>query len=155
MLNTNQFLTTELQTKNYLKQTKMKTYAKTLEKMTRKEKIKKFLSELETETEIDILDCIDVENVNDYSDIYDQIEENGGFDIDIIYYANAMKYLSEHDISLRESMSLVSSMGLECSNINSEVLASLLASQQAEEDFQELESEIDDFFMELDKDQIL
>ena len=152
MLNTNQFLTTELQTKNYLKQTKMKTYAKTLETM-RKEKIKKFLSELETE--IDILDCIDVENVNDYSDIYDQIEENGGFDIDIIYYANAMKYLSEHDISLRESMSLASSMGLECFNINSEVLASLLASQQAEEDFQELESEIDDFFMELDKDQIL
>ena len=116
---------------------------------TREEKIKEFLSGLETE--IDILNCIDPENVNSYSDIYDQIEENQGFDIEIIYYSRAMEYLMENDNSLNESMRIASEMGFEVQNINSELLASLLASENAREEFSELENEITDFFEELEE----
>ena len=116
---------------------------------TRNEKIEEFLSNLDTE--IDILNCVDTENVNSYSDIYDQIEENQGFDVEIIYYSRAMEYLMENDNSLQESMELASQMGYEAKNINSELLASLLASQNAREEFSELENEIDEFFEELEE----
>jgi len=116
---------------------------------TRNEKIEEFLSNLDTE--IDILNCVDTENVNSYSDIYDQIEENQGFDVEIIYYSRAMEYLMENDNSLQESMELASQMGYEAKNINSELLASLLASQNAREKFSELENEIDEFFEELEE----
>ena len=118
---------------------------------TRKEKISEFLTDLNTE--IDILSCIDIDNIRSYSDIYDQIEDNGGFDIDIIYYSRAMEYLSENDCSLNESMEIAHNMGFEPKNINSELLASLLASQQAREEFTELENEIDDFFDDLEEEE--
>lgn len=116
--------------------------------MKRSEKIEDFLSNLDTE--IDILNCVDADNVNSYDDIYNQIEDNGGFDIDIIYYANAMDYLRENDCSLQESLEIASEMGFTPDNLNSETLASLLASQNSREDFYKLESEIDDFFNELE-----
>lgn len=118
-------------------------------KRTRRENIENFLSKLDTE--VDVAYHCDADEVNDYDDIYQAVEEAGGFDIDIIYYATAMEYLSKNDPSLQESMALASDLGYEASNINSELLASLLASQQVREDFTDLESEIDDFFIELEE----
>ena len=51
--------------------------------MTRTEKIEAFLSELKTE--IDVLSMVDVDNIESYDDVYYQIEENGGFDEEIIF----------------------------------------------------------------------
>ena len=45
---------------------------------------------------------------------------------EIIYYSNAMKYLSENDNSLRESMEIADELGYKPKNINSELLATLL-----------------------------
>lgn len=118
-----------------------------------KTKIENFLSELHTE--IDVLNFIDIDciNINDpFGSIYEMIDDNGGFDIDIIYYSNAMEYLSNNDPSLGESLEIASEYGYSLSDINSEILASLLASKNAREEFTELEDEINDFFANLEND---
>ena len=69
--------------------------------------------------------------------------------MEIIYYSNAIKFLQENDPSLKESLEIASEFGYSLENLNSEVLASLLASRQAEEEFYDLQSEIDDFFQDL------
>lgn len=116
-----------------------------------KTKIENFLRELDTE--VDVLGLVDIDNI-DYNDafnsIYEMIEDNNGFDIEIIYYSNAIEYLSNNDPSLSESLEIASEMGFTVDGLNSEILASLLASQNARAEFFELQNEIDYFFLELE-----
>lgn len=69
---------------------------------------------------------------------------------EVIYYATAIKYLSEVDPSLQESMALAHELGYTTENINSELLASLLQSRENEEDYftflREVEGDIADIF---------
>ena len=119
-----------------------------------KTKIETFLSELSTE--IDVLNCIDIDNIdmsNPFDSICQMIEDNNGFDIEIIYYSNAIDFLAENDASLHESLEIASEYGYETQNLNSEILASLLASKLAREEFFELESEINDFFEDLEEEE--
>ena len=85
----------------------------------------------------------------DYDDIYDVLSDNSAFDVEVIYYYNAMEYLSYKDPSLQESLELASEMGYEASSINSELLAGLLKSQELRQEFSEAETEIEDFLNEL------
>ena len=114
------------------------------------EKIETFLRSLKTEVEI--MDYIQIEDI-DYSDayqsIYEMIDDNGGFDIEIIYYSRAIEYLKINDNSLRESLEIAQEYGYELKNLNSEILASLLASKNAREEFYTLQDDINDFFAEL------
>jgi len=119
--------------------------------MTRTEKIEEFLSSLKTE--IDVNYMVDAEEVNSYDDVYQQIDDNNGFNIDIIYYSRAMEYLQENDPSLNESLEIASEYGYEPQNLNSEILASLLASKLVREEFYELENEITEFFDELEEEE--
>ena len=115
------------------------------------EKIETFLRSLRTEVEImDYIQIEDIDHSDAFNSICDMISDNGGFDIEIIYYSNAINYLKENDPSLRESMEIAQEYGYEPKNINSELLASLLASQNAREEFNELQDEINDFFSELE-----
>ena len=91
-----------------------------------------------------ILHYNDINDINDSNDLLELIEDNNGFDIDIIYYNRAMKYLYENDFSLRESIEIAVDMGYELENINSETLASLHASQKAREDFHSITDEINE-----------
>jgi hypothetical protein len=91
-----------------------------------------------------ILHYNEIEDINDSDDLLELIEDNNGFDIDIIYYSKAIKYLSENDASLSESIDLAVDMGCSLENINSETLASLHASQKAREDFYDITDEIDE-----------
>lgn len=84
------------------------------------------------------------EDINDSNDLMEIIEDNNGFDIDIIYYSKAIKYLAENDASLSESIEIAVDMGYSLENLNSETLASLHASQKAREDFWDITDEIDD-----------
>jgi len=86
----------------------------------------------------------DIEDINNSDDLLELIEDNNGFDIDIIYYNRAMKYLSENDFSLSESIEIAVDMGYSLENINSELLASLHASQKARDDFHGITDEIDE-----------
>jgi len=65
----------------------------------------------------------ELENACTDSDMYYQMGE-------VIYYSNAMEYLSENDASLNESLGLASDMGYEVGNLNSEILASLLKGEE-------------------------
>ena len=116
--------------------------------------IENFLSGLNTE--IDILNLINLEDINfsdPYNSIYEMIDENYGFDQEVIYYASAMEYLMENDNSLRESLEIAHDLGYTADKINSELLASLLKSQNERENFTELESEINDFFSGLEEEE--
>ena len=116
---------------------------------TRDKKLEKFLSDLDTE--IEILNHVNVDEITDFYSLLGQIEESGGFDIEIIYFSAAMEYLTNNDTSLSESMALAADLGFTPENINSELLASLLASQNARQGFEELETEITEFLDNLDQ----
>ncbi len=83
------------------------------------------------------------------SSLTDYFENSQGLlDVEIIYYATAINYLKENDCSLTDSLSLAAEYGYELKNLNSEILASILASEQNRESFygeflKELETEID------------
>ncbi len=68
----------------------------------------------------------------DSQDIYEDLNENGFLNVEIIYYHTAMKYLTEHDTSLTESLELAAELGYTTENLNSELLASLHASRERE-----------------------
>ena len=119
-----------------------------------KKKIENFLANLKTE--IDLLSLVDIDNIdmsNPFDSICKMIEDNNGFDIDVIYYSNAIDYLSKNDPSLKKSLNIAAELCYEVQNLNSEILASLLASKFVREEFYELESEINDFFEELEEEE--
>lgn len=125
---------------------------------TQTQSIVDFLSGLKTEisvTDYVELDEIDFENA--FDSITEKLDDNNGFDIEIIYYSNAIAYLKVNDPSLNESLSIAADYGFELKSLNSEVLASLLASSNARDEWHELQDEINDFFQslydELDEDE--
>ena len=91
-----------------------------------------------------ILHYNEIEDINDSDDLLELIEDNQGFNIDIIYYSKAMDYLAENDASLSESVAIASEYGYSTENINSELLASLHASQKVRDDFWDITDEIDE-----------
>ena len=116
---------------------------------TQTQKIVDFFTEIENDTKIEILSNIELDNIdieNPFESIYTAIDDNNGFDIEIIYYSKAMDYLTRNDDSLRESIEIALDFGYELKNINSELLASLLASQNSREQFNQYENEINEFF---------
>ena len=92
----------------------------------------------------DYLDEDDIEDINDVDDLYNDLDNDEAFNIDIIYYSRAMTYLSENDFSLSESIEIAVQHGYSLENINSELLASLHASQKARDDFHGITDEIDE-----------
>ena len=98
---------------------------------------------------MDYVDIEEIDFLNAFDSIYGQIDDAGGFSVEIIYYSHAIEYLKEHDNSLNESLNLAAELCYEVQNLNSEVLASLLASQNARNDFYEKEKEITIFFNSL------
>ena len=80
------------------------------------------------------------------------INDNNGFDMEVIYYSKAMDYLSKNDPSLQESLSIAYDMGFTVDSLNSELLASLLLSENVKNDFYQLENDINDFFEDLAED---
>jgi hypothetical protein len=119
--------------------------------MKRSEKIEKFFREEIKMNHIDIMYYVDAESVNSLNDVYESIDEKNGFDVEIIYYRDAMEYLMERDTSLRESLEIAHEYGYTADNINSELLASLLASRECREEFMSYEDEITEFFNSLDE----
>jgi uncharacterized protein (DUF1786 family) len=114
--------------------------------MKRAEKIKKFFDEEIKMNNIDIMYYVDADEVQSFDDVLQQIEDVNGFDVEIIYYTTAMEYLMARDPSLRESLEIAHEYGYTADNINSELLASLLASKECREEFMSYEDEITEFF---------
>lgn len=121
-------------------------------------RIEEFLNSLDNRTEINdnLVNYVDIENIdfsNAYQSIYEMVDENDGFNIKVIYYSTAIQYLMENDNSLRESLELADEMGYSAGDLNSEILASILKSENARNDFRYLETEINDFFLDLEEEE--
>lgn len=92
------------------------------------------------------------DEIEDFCDVVETLSDNSAFNIDIIYYYEAMKYLSKNDPSLNESMELAREFDYHIMDINSELLASLHASHHAESKFAEdLEEEFIELFENIEK----
>lgn len=96
---------------------------------------------------IDIYE-IDIKDIESYDDLTEYLQDNGHFDEEIIYYQSAIEYLSEHDNSLRDSLELAYDMGYEAKGLTSEILASILASENKRQAYYELEDELTELFEE-------
>jgi uncharacterized protein YhaN len=96
-------------------------------------------------TEVDLPYYFD-DDITSFDELRDKISDNGGFDIEIIYYYRAMEYLMENDSSLQESLSLAAEYGYTPDKLNSEILASLLVSQNERSEFDNNEKDFDDYF---------
>ena len=126
----------------------------TTAQQTRAEKIEAFFAELDKQIELNdnLINYVDIKEI-DFSDafnsIYEMVNDNGGFNCDVIYYSNAIRYLQENDPSLNESLDIASELGYEVKNLNSEILASLLKSQNVRDEFLDFRDEINEFFESL------
>lgn len=123
------------------------------------EEIKAFLAELQESNNLDLTDylqnCFSDEELEEldqnnptgcFRSLLESLEENGYFDIEIIYYDKAIEYLSKNDPSLIDSLEIANDFGYTIDNLNSETLASLLASEIERNRFYEFRSDIEDFF---------
>ena len=122
---------------------------------TKTEKIESFFAELDKQIDLNdnIINYVDIDAIDNddaFTSIYEMIDENDGFNCDVIYYSNAIKYLQENDPSLMEALEIAAEYGYETKNLNSELLASLLKSQNVRDEFLEFRDEINDFFQELE-----
>lgn len=90
-------------------------------------------------------DPTDIDEMTTANGLGDKLEDAGAFNVEIIYYSNAMDYLSRNDPSLRESLELASDMGYEAKDLSSETLASIHASEQARRNWWDSANDIDDF----------
>ena len=108
-------------------------------------KKEEFFEELSKQLDFDIDEYVEVEDIENYDELYEQLEDQGAFQQEVIYYYNAIEYLKENDASLQVSMALADDYGCRPIDINSELLASLLKSQKCREEFSELRSEIESF----------
>jgi hypothetical protein len=105
-------------------------------------KTNKELEELFKNTSFECYQYSDFDNADDLIDsLRDQISED-----EVIYYSNAIKYLSENDASLQESMRLADELGYETKNLNSELLATLLQQENLSQELSDLENEIRQIF---------
>ncbi len=87
---------------------------------------------------------------NAFQDVFDILDDNNAFTIEIIYYSVAMDYLIKHDTSLTDSIELALEHGFKLEDLNSEILASLLATQITRDAFWGLEEDINNFFTNFD-----
>ena len=75
--------------------------------------IEEFLSTLKT-SHTDISDFVNANDLTDFDNVFDQITDilqgNNALSVDIIYYYNAMEYLSNNDTSLNESLQIASEL---------------------------------------------
>lgn len=107
---------------------------------------------------MDINDLIDIDNLENFDPtvIFESItkilQDNGAFNLDIIYYSNAIAYLKENDPSLKDSLEIAAEYCFEVQNLSSEILASLLYSQIETENFYNLDADINEFFKEVEND---
>ena len=86
-------------------------------------------------------------DLTDVNDIFDDLRANGYFNEEVIYYSTAIRYLKENDPSLTESLEIATEYGYEAKNLNSELLASLHASQKKEETFfEDIAPELENLF---------
>ena len=86
-------------------------------------------------------------DLTDVNDIFDDLQTNGYFNEEVIYYSTAIRYLKDNDPSLTESLEIATEYGYEAKNLNSELLATLHASHKKENTFfEDIAPELENLF---------
>ena len=116
------------------------------------EKVRYFFSELNIDNLYlnDFVNDSDINSELTYEKITNMLNDNNAFDIDIIYYSNAIKYLAENDNSLNRSLNLAAELCYDPSDLSSEILASLLASDILRDEWCNKGDEITEFLESLE-----
>jgi len=101
--------------------------------------------DIKTEIELDYLfnEGMTIDELEDAVQTYISEQE-------IIYYSNAIKYLSENDPSLNEPMSIAEEFGYTPSQLNSELLATLLYQRQLSEEWYNIKDDVEQIIEELE-----
>ena len=89
----------------------------------------------------------DLEDAKDFERYFEDLEYST-HQTECIYYSKAMKYLSEHDNSLNESLEIASEMGYEVEDLNSELLATLLMQRKELEALYDDKDDLEDLYDE-------
>ena len=97
----------------------------------------------DTEWLSDISFDMDESDISSVDDVVNYIE-NRINEIEVIYFANAIKILSENDPSLQTSMGYADDLGYRCKDINSELLATILCQESAREELYDIRDDIED-----------
>jgi len=107
-------------------------------------------------SDIDIVYHLDNCDIDDEDLSFDKIteyfEDQSVFNKEVIYYGRAMEYLMDNDSSLNESMSLAHDLGYTPDNINSELLASLLKSQNLRQEWNDQQDTVEELIDEVRED---
>ena len=106
--------------------------------MTRNEELKKLLENTN-------LDCLDYQDFETAEELIDNMRTQISED-EVIYYSNAMEYLSRNDASLKDSIEIALEFGYELKDINSELLATLLNQKLLDEELSGIENRIKDIY---------
>lgn len=97
------------------------------------------------ETGIDLAYIVENDEPSDIDELMEALEEQVN-EIEVIYYHNAIEYLSENDPSLQESLGLAGDLGYTVENINSELLATLLKQEDVRGKLGEYRDDIEALF---------
>jgi hypothetical protein len=120
------------------------------------EQIKKILEVIkEEEKDFDFNDYVgnyidedrlkEIEELDEIKEYLEELDEDGEITrAEVIYYSNAIEYLKENDPSLNESLELANDMGFSLDKINSEVLASLLKTENNYNEYREFVNSVYD-----------
>ena len=84
-------------------------------------------------------------NEDTFNDFCDKVND-AIMQEEIIYYYEAMKYLSREDASLSQSLEIANEYGYTTENLNSELLATLLYQQNLTNQWYEISEEIEQIF---------
>lgn len=109
------------------------------------EKQKELINRIYDDIEIDLTYELENNKPSSIDDFMELMQERVN-EIEIIYYSKAMDYLHENDNSLTFSLGIASDMGYDIKNINSELLATLLAQQNASERIYDYKDEVEELF---------
>lgn len=115
---------------------------------TKNQNLIKFLDTLNLDIDFNAF-ILDDDDINDFDDLQAILDDNNALSVDIIYYSEAIKFLAENDNSLKDSINLASELGYDIKNVNSEMLASLLATELLRNELNSYEGEINDYINEL------
>ena len=90
---------------------------------------------------------------NKIDDFLNELNDNNNrtfTDTEIIYYSNAIEYIKENDQSLRECFDIASEYWYNANDLNSGILASLLATRRNEDEYSKFIDEVVQFVNELE-----
>lgn len=111
----------------------------------KKEERDDIIRRFEDDTDIDLGYMLDDGKYSDVDELMEDLRERV-YEIEVIYYSNAMEYLTENDISLRKSIELAIDAGCDMKNVSSETLATLLKQQNVMETVEEYRDELSELF---------